>query len=58
MASQEGLASVRVDTHPDNKPMQRALEKAEFVYCGNLILVSGAEKGDGRLGYERVVIGV
>ena len=58
MASQEGLASVRVDTHPDNKPMQRALEKAGFVRCGNLILVSGAEKGDGRLGYERVVVGV
>lgn len=36
--------------------MQRALEKAGFVRCGNLVLVSGAEKGDGRLGYERVLV--
>lgn len=55
MAEQKRLASVRIDTHPDNKALQRALEKAGFVRCGNLVLVSGAEKGDMRLGYERVV---
>lgn len=55
-AEGKGLVSVRIDTHPDNKAMQRALEKAGFVRCGDLVLVSGEEKGDRRLGYERVLV--
>ena len=42
--------SIRIDTHRDNIPMQKALSKAGFSYRGIIYLESGAE----RLAYERV----
>ena len=50
-----GLPSVRIDTHPGNAPMARALEKAGFVRCGTIILKGGAEDGDLRVAYEKLV---
>lgn len=52
LALEKGAVSIRIDTHEDNKPMRRALEKAGFVLCGRLILLEGDEVGDPRLGYE------
>ncbi|MBQ7487122.1 MAG: N-acetyltransferase [Clostridia bacterium] len=41
---------LRVDTHADNKPMQEAITREDFVYCGIIHL----ENGDPRLAYEWV----
>ncbi len=54
-AAQAGDASLRVDTHPNNGPMNRALEKAGFRRCGQIHLVGGPEDGDLRVAYERVL---
>ena len=40
---------VRVDTHEDNLPMQKTIEKAGFSYCGIITLLDGSS----RLAYER-----
>lgn len=40
--------NVRIDTHEDNLPMQRALEKNGFVRCGVIYL----ENGDPRWAYQ------
>ena len=55
LAKKLGLPSMRIDTHPGNLPMQRALEKAGFVRCGSIILVGGAEDGDPRIAFERLL---
>jgi len=39
---------IRIDTHKDNIPMQRALEKLNFIKCGIIYL----ESGDPRLAYH------
>lgn len=54
-AAQAGDTSLRVDTHPGNHPMGRALEKAGFRRCGQIDLVGGPEDGDLRIAYERVL---
>lgn len=41
--------NLRVDTHRDNLPMQRALTKRGFSYCGIIYL----ENGDERLAYQK-----
>lgn len=55
MAEQDGFASVRIDTHPGNLPMQRALAKAGFQACGEIRLAAGPEKGHVRIGFERLL---
>ena len=52
-ARKQGYTNVRIDTHPDNLSMQRALSKSGFTLCGNLILAEGAEAGNPRLGYQK-----
>ena len=42
--------NLRIDTHRDNLPMQRALLKRGFVYCGIIHL----ENGDERLAYQKI----
>ena len=42
--------SLRIDTHKDNKPMQRSLEKNGFTRCGIIYLASGDE----RIAYQRI----
>ena len=51
LAASRGVGSVRVDTHPDNRAMRAALEKAGFVACGELLLDRCEEAGDPRDGY-------
>lgn len=41
--------NLRIDTHRDNLPMQRSLEKCGFEYCGIIYL----ENGDERLAYQK-----
>ena len=44
----ERSLNLRIDTHRDNLPMQRALSKNGFEYCGIIYLASG----DARLAYH------
>jgi RimJ/RimL family protein N-acetyltransferase len=48
-AAQEfGRTNIKIDTHRDNIPMQRLLEKLGFVYCGIIRVADGTE----RLAYQ------
>ena len=53
LAARAGFDSVRIDTHPGNLPMQRALAKAGFVPCGQIRLKGGCEDGDLRIAFEK-----
>ncbi len=55
MAKNAGFSSLRIDTHPGNHPMQRALQKSGFVLCGNITLVGGSEDGDARIAFEKLL---
>jgi len=55
MARQEGFCSMRIDTHPNNLPMRRALSKAGFICCGKIILKEGCEAGDLRIAFEKIL---
>ena len=48
---QRNIRSIRVDTHRDNPPMQRMLNKNGFTYCGIIYLTNGDE----RLAFEKVL---
>lgn len=55
LARSLGCASVRVDTHPGNVPMQRMLEKNGFTKCG-VIRISHAEGATPeRYAYEKMI---
>ena len=41
--------NIRIDTHENNRPMLRCLEKAGFEYCGRIITDDGTE----RLAFQR-----
>ena len=41
---------LRIDTHGDNKPMQRLMEKLGFTYCG---IIYVEEDNDPRMAYEK-----
>ena len=40
----EQCPNLRIDTHRDNAPMQRALEKYGFIYCGVIHIFNGDER--------------
>ena len=44
------IKSMRIDTHRDNKGMQKLITGMGYIYCGVIILSSGAE----RLAFEKV----
>lgn len=44
--------NVKIDTHRDNIPMQRALEKKGFSYCGIIHIANGDE----RIAYQKSVL--
>lgn len=48
----ENIASIRIDTHEENKSMRKALEKNGFVACGTIYLLDGAK----RVGFEKVLV--
>ena len=43
--------SIKIDTHEENKSMQRLLEKNGFVYCGIIYLESGSK----RVAFEKII---
>ena len=43
------IDNLRIDTHKDNIPMQRSLEKAGFKYCGIIHIANGDE----RIAYQK-----
>ena len=45
----EKCGNLKIDTHKDNIPMQRALLRSGFEYCGIIYL----ESGDERLAYQK-----
>lgn len=47
----EGIASMRCDTHPQNKPMRRTLEKNGYLPCGMITLQDGSK----RIAYEKIL---
>lgn len=55
MARKLGLKAMRIDTHPGNIPMRRALTKAGFVACGDIKIVGGCEDGDPRIAFEKLL---
>ena len=55
LAKAAGLPARRIDTHGGNEPMKRALAKAGFTPCGEIILVGGCEDGDPRDAYEIIL---
>lgn len=46
-----GVNSIRVDTHKENKSMQKLLKKNGFKYCGIIYLVDGNE----RVAFEKLL---
>ncbi len=54
-ARESGFPSMRIDTHPGNIPMQKALKKAGFQQCGTIVLAEGSEKGDLRIAFEKII---
>lgn len=54
-ARELGLSSIRIDTHADNAPMQRALSKAGFTRCGTIALADDVEAGSLRIAFEKLV---
>lgn len=42
--------NIRIDTHRDNVPMQKVLERCGFRYCGIIYL----ESGDERLAFQKI----
>jgi len=51
MCHKRGIHSIRIDTHEDNKSMQRLIEKNGFKYCGIIYLADNSK----RLVYEKLI---
>ena len=51
LCKEKGAKSIKIDTHEDNKSMQRFLEKHGFKYCGIIYL----EDGHKRFAYEKLL---
>lgn len=49
--NKRGVRSIKVDTHEDNKSMQKLLEKNGFKYCGIIYLTDG----DKRVAFEKTL---
>ena len=40
----EQCGNIRIDTHRDNQPMRRCLERNGFIYCGAIHIADGSER--------------
>ena len=47
--------NIKIDTHEDNKPMKRLLEKNWNVYCGIIYLDKEPSIGEKRMAFEKVL---
>ena len=54
-AKEKGVRNIRIDTHPDNLSMQKALAKNGYTFCGKITLCSGSEAGDPRFAYQKIL---
>lgn len=52
---EKGVRNIRIDTHPDNLSMQKALAKNGYTFCGKITLCSGSEAGDPRFAYQKIL---
>ena len=52
IAVQANISSFKIDTHKDNVPMRKTLEKNGFTYCGRIVLLDG----NSRVAYEKLLI--
>lgn len=44
LALKNSIHSIKIDTHKDNKAMQRVLKKNNFTYCGIIYLEDNSER--------------
>lgn len=44
MCKENGVSSIKIDTHENNRSMQRSLIKNEFEYCGIIYLTDGSKR--------------
>ena len=44
LCAERGVSDIRVDTHADNRIMQRLLDGLGYSYCGVITLLSGAKR--------------
>ena len=44
MCKDKGIFSIKIDTHEDNRSMQRFLQKNGFSYCGIIYLLDGGKR--------------
>ncbi|MEA5018656.1 MAG: GNAT family N-acetyltransferase [Erysipelotrichaceae bacterium] len=51
LAKERDVYDIRIDTHADNKIMQKMVEKMGFVYCGIIYLANK----DKRLAYHKIL---
>ncbi len=54
-AKEKGVRNIRIDTHPDNLSMQKALAKNGYTFCGKITLCTGSEAGDPRFAYQKIL---
>lgn len=55
IAKNKNLPAIRIDTHEDNLPMQRFLQKNGYIRCGTVFLNGGIEDGEKRIGFEKIL---
>jgi len=53
IALERGVHSIKIDTHEENKPMQRAVLKNGYQYCG--IIYYHMDVVEKRLAYEKLI---
>lgn len=51
MCLDRGIKSIKVDTHEQNLPMQRLLQKNDFTYCGEIYLKDNSK----RIAFEKIL---
>ncbi|WP_050615101.1 GNAT family N-acetyltransferase [Bacillus testis] len=51
MCAEKHIHSIKVDTHEENMPMQRLLEKNGFTYCGVIYLQNNSK----RVAFEKII---
>lgn len=49
------ILSIKADTHENNEPMKRFLEKNGFSYCGVIYLDREPDVGEKRIAYEKII---
>ena len=49
------ILSIKTDTHENNEPMKKFLEKNGFSYCGVIYLDKEPDIGEKRIAYEKII---